>query len=587
MQTVKSLKERLKDLKTARAPYETLYTALGQYLLSRVPNFNNTESTSNATTLSNGVWDTTGIRAVRSFVSAVIGAIWKGEGRTFRLKRPDYISDTQENNEYYQWLTKTLARLIDQPPSELLPSLTEACTEFAVYGSGAVGVTATGDYWRPFSFRSWPLENMYFDIGRDGNIASIYYRIQLTVRELVETYPNQVCPQTKTKYDQNKREEKIWVVEAVEPKLLSERKDTQGSIYEGQEGMPYAGYVFEEEDPRENVFLEVKGYNEIPIKIARCYPQPGEAYARSLGMDALPAVLEINAHRESLVVGGEMKALPPVSIFDDGSLAGGIPDLGPRGINVFNASGQIGSGHNNPIMPIFTVGELQSLAQIVLDLKEEIAQHFLIDRLYDLNNKTRMTLGEAEMRYSIRNDSLGPIYTRIMNGQTTPVIIDCFNIAFAMGLLGVTAEDTPGQDKLRANGVNPRIIPQEVASAMAAGLDVYHIEYISPAASILRSEAYRGSIEMVNAMLSIAQAKPEVLDRLNVDALAERLPDMTGGEPSLIIALPEAQKIREGRQQMQQQMMEIEAQKTQAQANQSNAQAQAAIQGVQQNALKQ
>lgn len=588
MATIQSLKQRLQDLKTARTPYDAMYTVLGQYLMSKQPDFSNAENAPGASQLSNGIWDTTGIRSVRSFVSAVVGAVWKGEGRTFRLKRPDYIDNTQANNEYYYWATKELARLIDVPPSEALPSLTEACEEFAVYGSGAVGVSASGEYWRPFNFRAWPLQNMYFDVGRDGRIASVYYRIPLSVREVVETYgPEAVSSDVLSKYNGNRKEEKIIIIEAVEPRAMNSRRNEKGEIFIGQEGMPYAGYVFEEKaDEGQNKFLEIKGYPKIPIKIARCYPQPGEAYARSLGMDALPAVLEINAHRESLVVGGEMKALPPVTIFDDGSLAGGIPDLGPRGMNVFNASGQIGSGANNPIMPIITVGELQSLATIVEGLKEEIAQHFLIDRLFDLNNKTRMTLGEAEMRYSIRNDALGPIYTRIINGWITPMLEDCFDIAFDMGLMGVGADDIVKQEQLRNNGVEPRIIPPQIYNAMVSGFDVYSLEYISPAASILRSETYRGTIEMAQAIMSVGQIKPEMLDRLNVDKLAELLPDMTGGDSSIISSLEEAQKVRDGRAQLQQQQMELESRKIQAQANQSNAQAQAAVEGIKQNAMQ-
>lgn len=576
-------KKRLDDLKTAKSHLNSMYQVLAQYFLTRKNNFTTIEQQETFVN-AGGIWDTTGIRSVRSFVSAVIGAIWKGEGRTFRLKPADFLPDTEATREYFQYISKRLSRLIDAPPSNLVSVFHEAGEEFAVFGPGAVGVFETDSYDHPFNFKSWSIQNVYFDLGAGGSIASIYYEIRITVREVVETYgKDQVSKAVLAKYNGDKKEEKITIFESIEPRLDEERKDETGRPYIGIQGMAYRGVVCELDE--ENI-LEEKGYERLPLHIARCFVQPNETYPRSLAMDALPAVLEINAHRETLVVGGESKAMPPVVVFDDGSLAGGIPDLGPRGMNVFNVSGQLGAANTPPIQPIFTVGELQSVGNIIEQLKEEITQHFLIDRLYDLNNKTRMTLGEAQLRYGIRNDSLAPIYTRLINEWVAPVIIDCFDIAFKKGLLGVGANDEVKQQRLRDNGIEPYIIPQDVYEAMLNGYAVYEIEFISPAAQILRSETYQGTVEMVNVIMGLGQSIPEILDRVDPDKLVDALPDMTGGEPSILTSIEEANAIRENRRAAQQAQMQLEMQRVQSQSNQSNAQAQAALQGVQQNSLQ-
>lgn len=576
-------KKRLDNLKTAKSHLNNMYQVLAQYFLTRKNNFTTVEQQETFVN-SGGIWDTTGIRSVRSFVSAVIGAIWKGEGRTFRLKPARFLPDTQEVREYFDYVSKRLSELIDAPPSNLVSVLHEAGEEFAVFGSGSVGVFETDSYFHPFNFKSWSIQHIYFDLGADGTIASIYYEIRITVREVVETYGKEnVSNAVLAKYNGDKKEEKITIFESIEPRLDEERRDEDGVLYAGVRGMEYKGVVCELDE--ENI-LQEKGYEHLPLHIARCFVQPNEVYPRSLAMDALPSVLEINAHRETLVVGGENKAMPPVIVFDDGSLAGGIPDLGPRGMNVFNVSGQLGAANVPPIQPILTVGELQSIGNIIEQLKEEIAQHFLIDRLYDLNNKTRMTLGEAQLRYSIRNDSLAPIYTRLINEWISFVITDCFDIAFGKGLLGVGANDTAKQQLLRSKGIEPYIIPDVVLQSMLSGLDVYRIEYISPAAQILRSENYRGTIEMVNVIMSVGQTVPEALDRINPDSLVDALPDMTGGDMAVLNSIEEAEVIRQNRRELQQAQMQLEMQRVQSQSNQSNAQAQAALQGVQQNALQ-
>jgi len=95
----------------------------------------------------------------------------------------------------------------------------------------------------------------------------------------------------------------------------------------------------------------------------------------------------------------------------------------------------------SPVGVIFDVGELQSIVAAIEQLRTEIMQHFLIDKLYDLNNKTRMTLGEAEIRYDIRSDALSSVYSRIFNEQLTPIITRSVNILFEMGILGITEDD--------------------------------------------------------------------------------------------------------------------------------------------------
>jgi len=580
--TGQQLKKRLDDLKTAKSNWNNMYQILGQYFLSRKQGFTSIDRADGEFLNSGGIWDTTGIRSVRAFVSAVIGAIWKSRNKAFRLRKPKFISDTDVNKKYYEDISTRLASLIDEPPSNILPVLTEAGTEFTVFGAGGIRVKATGNLQKPFIFRSWSMENLYFDLGEDGEICSLYYEVKLKVKEIAKTYGEEnLSASLKNKLKQDPYQE-VWICEGIEPQDKSERTNPRTrKPFLGVRGMPYKSWVFEVEE--QHTIVE-QGYEELPIFIARCYVQPGETYPRSLAMDCLPAEMEINSHRETFVTGSEIKAAPPVVVLDDGSLSGGgkVLDLGAHGVNVFNAMGQLGAGQL-PIQPIFTVGELQSTKDCITELKEEISQHFLIDRLYDLNNKTRMTLGEAEMRYSIRNDALAPIYTQLMGGWTTPIINRCFNIAYPMGLLGVVAEDEQRIKMLKANGIDPIIIPNEIAEAIESGMNAYDIEYITPAAAILRAEEYRGSIEMIQAMVQLGEKLPEILDRLDADAVAEELPELTGGSSRFIRGLDKAQKIRDDRAAMQQQMMAEEQRLNQAKANQSNAQAFAATQGVQQN----
>jgi hypothetical protein len=310
--------------------------------------------------------------------------------------------------------------------------------------------------------------------------------------------------------------------------------------------MEYASCHFEVENKH---IVKESGYSEIPAKASRWYKLAAEVYGRGPGMDALPAIVMLNAMKESFIVGVEKKVEPPLFVLDDGSLGAATVDTSAGGLSVFNMSGRLNT--QQPVGTIFDVGELQSLAKAIEDTKLEVMQHFLIDKLYDLNNKTRMTLGEAEIRYDIRSDSLSAVYARIFNEQLTPLIERSFNIMFSMGLLGVDPEDEAKMATLRNQGIEPITIPDEILKAMLDGKNVYDIEYISPAARLLREAEKRGVNEVMNAMIALIPVYPEAADTVNVYEAMETIRDLGGAPSKMMRSLQDAMARGKARQQAQ------------------------------------
>ena len=260
-------------------------------------------------------------------------------------------------------------------------------------------------------------------------------------------------------------------------------------------------------------------------------------------MDALPAIMQINALKEIFLICAEKKAEPPLYVMDDGSLGAGTVDTSARGLSVFNSFGR--APGQPPIGEVQTVGELQSLATMIESTSAEITQHFLIDKLYDLNNKSRMTLGEAEMRYQIRGDALSSIYARKTAETLNPLIIRSYNILFDMGLLGITEGDKATANLLRAEGIEPLIIPEAIARAIANGKKIYDIDYISPAAHVMREEEYRGVITTANNAMQMAAVDEMSIHKLNTDKFLEYSQELTGAPLDLLRSNDEAKKIRE------------------------------------------
>jgi hypothetical protein len=281
-------------------------------------------------------------------------------------------------------------------------------------------------------------------------------------------------------------------------------------------------------------------------------------------MDALPSIIQLNAMKEAFIVGVEKKVEPPLYTLDDGSLGAATVDTSAGGLSVFNVSGRLNG--QPPIGIIFDIGELQSLATAIEQTRLEILNHFLIDKLYDLNNKTRMTLGEAEIRYDIRSDALSSVYSRIFNEQLTPIIERSVNILFEMGLLGIAEDDGPKEKILLSNGINPIIIPQEIQEAIAEGKELYEIEYISPAAQLLRNTEKVGTTETINGILALAAVNADAMQYLDLYEAINAIRDLSGAPSKLLLSKEKAESNIRAIKEAQAQAMAAEEMELQSKA---------------------
>ena len=564
---IKYLVEKQKKLATLKSPWENPYQILGKYIYTKKQQFQVTVEP--GAFLNDGmINDSTAVRANGAMASAVMGSLWKSGGKTFKIGRHEAISDSKINNDYFKKANGQLADAMESPKAGFETSFHEEISEEGAFGTSAIALFR-GDYENPLSFKSWSIQNISISEGPDGYVDTVYYDEMVTISNIVGRYGLDKLPgELLEKYENvSTREDKVKVTVAIEPRPIEDREGV------GVLGMPISSNHFL---PEQNHPLRESGYAEMPVRVGRWYKLANEVYGRSPGMDALPAIMQINALKESFLVGVEKKVDPPLWILDDGTLGAGTVDTSARGLSVFNAMGRAGS--QTPLGTIFDVGELNSCAQVIEQTKEEILQHFLIDKLYDLNNKTRMTLGEAEMRYGIRSDALSSLYARYTAEILNPLITRSFNILFDMGLLGVREDDYAQQAVLIANGIEPIILPPDIVEAIELGRPMYKIEYISPAARVMREEEMRGIISTVNNALQLAPVVPEAMLKLNTDKVLQYSQEL-GGAPAdilfaedVVAAKREAiRKAQEQQAQMQQAEMGSKALKNAAQAQQAGA----------------
>jgi len=556
--TIDYLIKKRATLKTLREPWNRQFEILGQYIYARKMQFEN--ETSPGDFLNDGsINDSTASRSLQAMASAIMGSLWKNGGQTFRLKRPEGISDNDSNKKFYQQINRALTEAMESEKAGFELAFHESLCEQGAFGTGIPAVFE-GDYNHPLIYKCWALQNCYISESKDEFVDTIYYDEKLTVEQLAKRYGvNNISEKARQLYEKDPAcQDKVTVCVAIEPRTTD---DKNGVPYGSNLAMEYASCHFEVEYKH---ILKESGYAEIPAKASRWYKLASEIYGRSPGMDALPAIVQLNALKEAFVVGVEKKVEPPLFVLDDGSLGAATVDTSAGGLSVFNMSGRLNS--QQPVGTIFDVGELQSVSKAIEDVKMEVMQHFLIDKLYDLNNKTRMTLGEAEIRYDIRSDSLSSIYARIFNEQLTPLIKRSFNIMFAMGLLGVNPDNEELIRTLKNHGIEAILIPDEIGKAMVEGKNVYDIEYISPAARLLREAEKRGVTEVMNAVIAFAPIDESVLDTINLFEAMETIRDLGGAPMKIMRSLQDAMARGRARQQAQAQAAQAQMAEIQSKA---------------------
>lgn len=511
--------------------------------------------------------------AMDKLSSALLGMLWKNGARTFQLRRPSYIKDTTENKAFYEKLNTTVIKAMEHPAARLTTTLNEDMREQVSFGVSGIGVFWDGDPSAPLRYKSYSVRNCTVIEDETGRIDGVFIEESLTRRQMLQRYGEiALPPNPPANYDPILDTTKVDVIHAI-------RKNDNfvpGSLAANQ--LPYSSLHFEKASGK---VLRDKGFEEMPIKFSRFEKNCDEAYARCPAINALPSIYEVNEAIRQLHIGVELDGKMPYGLLDDGTFGGGTIDRSPGGFTVIDVSGRI-SG--NPLIPLHQPVNRQPQMMLVESLNAEIDMAFFLDQVLDLNNQQRQTLGEANIRNEIRSEPLAAIMSRQLEEKHVPLIETTVNLLYSNGWLGVIAGSQ--QDiMLKAAGIEPTYIPDEIAQVMAEGRDYYEIQFVSPAARMMRAEELRGVTDSVRFAAELQPLDGGArLRRYDADKIG-RLSDELHGVPESV--LKSEDEYREGeaayaeQQNMMMQQMAVKAQaeigKMNAAANQSNAQAQATL----------
>lgn len=535
-----SILTRIKKIEADKQPWLVLYQLISEYIGLRKQNF--TGQTIPGAFVVDGVFDSTAIEAAEKASSSLLGALFPSGSRTFRFVPTKELADETEVRQYFSDVTNITTDILDDSEAGLLTALGEYMYDEVVYGTAGIGVFEDVDNEDvPLYFEAWDIKNMGIGESSRRRADIIYRERSLTIREAVTEYGlENLSSKVQELFNKGKGDSEVKVTHLLEPRLDADPYKF-GSV-----DKPVASIHFEKES---NHIIRESGFDDMPVLVGRFSLALGETYGRSPAMRCLPDVLELNAIWESATLAIEKAMNPPMAMYSDSIFGAGIVDASPGGCTVVN--GRVGaSASANPIWQLQTVGDLSAVEALINKLELSIQQAFMLDRLLDFNNETRMTAYETSVREKFRGESLSNIYKRQEFEVFTPMLNRVFNILLKRGKFGVIRGSKEDQELIN-RGVTPMYIPDSLVKNMIEGKQVFKIQYISPAKRIMFAEEAQSIMSTFEFASAAASVAPEAIDNIDVDKAVKRLAEVTGIPLDIIRATDAVASLREARAQQQ------------------------------------
>lgn len=507
---VKKLIEDSEKANTEKRYWNPQWQLISEYVDNRRADF--THFSEPGDFLNSEIWSDVAPLSSETAASAMLGMLWP-DPYSFELEP---FGDLKNDDEVKKWLsfcTEDMQASLDDPQAGLALALDEAVKDFLNYGTPALHLEEGED--RAYRFAAWNVSQFSVDEGEDNYIDTFYRTRKWSVRQLVAKFGrNNVSETTRKAYDAKRYTEKVKVLHIIAPREIIPGAGA------GSKNMPYMSVYIEVEKKH---LLRESGFHELPTFAFRFSKKIGEKYGRSPAMRALPSIMELNALWELVTIGAEKNYDPPLAVYDDGTFGGGTIDTSAGALNVLNVSGKL-SANRSPIEPIFTVGRFDDVAVLIERLENTIKDHFMIDRLLDLNNEKEMTAREALIRSSVRQSTLRSPANRMYAELFNRMLPRAFNIKLRRGDFGF-AEGSPEMIAWQAMnpGKEPRRIPQKIVEMQGKSERVYWIRYMTPAAREQEAQVAEGILNMFGTVAEVSVLDPTAKDEINVGRSLKRL----------------------------------------------------------------
>lgn len=523
---------RLESLRAYRTTWWAHWGQLAEYFLPRRYRYFVTPNNyARGSQINQAIIDETGMLAARVLQTGLLSGLTSPDKPWFRYGIEGYDDEDAESAANI-WLNQCTDIVLDvYANSNFYQTLGQAYGDNTVFGSAAL-IQYEHDE-KVVWFKNPPLGEFMFALGADLTVDTLYYEFTITVSEAVKTFGKEnLTPDVQSQCtNASGLDTEIVFCCAIEPnkpfyqsgveypspvpRAFSYRQvHWQKGGGNGAQGIP------------NGAICQIDGYREKPFSGLRWDVTANDAYGRSPGMDALPAVKQLTVEQRRKGEAIDKMVRPPMvaSI----SMKNEPADTLPGGVT-YTADPQAG------FKPAFQVDpRISELTKDISEVQQRIFRVFFNDLFLGITQLgTVRTATEIEARKAEILVQIGPVIERTQSEGLNEQVLRTFSICNRRGLFPPP--------------------PPEIA-----GMPL-KVKYVSMLAEVQRA-ASTAAIERFFAFVGgLAAVKPEVLDVPDFDEGVKEYGERMNVNPKLIKSIKRIAEERGVRAQQQQTAQALEA----------------------------
>lgn len=410
-----------------------------------------------------------------------------------------------------QWIDDTEDRMYTViAGSNFYNSFAQECEDLVVFGTGPNIIyederdlirlynPAVGEY--------------YLSTDATGRIDGLYRLFVMTVAQMAGFFGIESCPaeiQELWKQKGNQLDAERQVAHAIEPNfdVLGAGK-LPGKFTWREVYWVYGG--------ASTAPLSKKGFLDQPFTSARWAIQSNDAYGRSVGMDVLPDVMQLQVMTRRLAEAIEKQVRPP--LIGSMELKNKPTSTLPGHLTYVSNMGP-GQG----IRPIYEVlPDVQAMSANIMQIEQRIQKGFFNDLFLMLENQPtadRMTAYEVAQKMQEKLQVLGPVIESLLTDSLKPKLKRIYAIMKRKGM------------------IDP--VPPSLENVP---LD---IEFVSMLALAQKGAATGGIERLMGLVGNMSAIYPTVKDIVDTDTIVREYNDLLGNPQKIIRGPEEVSAIRQ------------------------------------------
>lgn len=512
---------KVKQMEFNRQDYLKRWKSIRDYQLPYIGLFEDTaDATNYARRRDTNIYHSVAWQANEAFAAGVMSGLTPPSRQWFRLI---WSSDDLKNHPEAGELLDARMNILQDVllKSNFYNAIHSAYMELA-FGQAPVAIfqdADTGVHFVPFTIGTYMMEN-----GPDGTVNTFAIKYEMTAQQLVDKFGADRLPSEVRVNLQNgghRMKYKVWWL--VEPNRFHDANRAVMDKYH----MKYLSlYWLEVGDP--DTFLDVGGFQEWPIPVARYLVTGSETYGKGPGWFAEGDSKGLQKLEKDNIIAVELGVKPPMM---------GSATAVKQGINL-TPGGYTVTDRGEPVTQLFSVGvNIEHLQQKILDLQDRIKRAYSADlftMLERLEDK-RMTAQEVMQRKQEQLTQLGPVVQRLQFEFLRKIIERVYNI-------------------LDRAGIFPQ--PQDPELAYMLAHEEITIEYISPLAQAQKMSGMTNIEQAISFIGQIAQFDQSVLDRIDWQKTVSTYYEMVGAPASMLRNDEEFMAIQQQKAQMQEEQQQ-------------------------------